>query len=166
MNTIIAGTDPYFIDMVCAEIIGMSYTEVTYLKVAEELGLITTGHREALKDLDLADFRRDLLKPDVPLLVKAMVLTSGQLFIAGPPDLLDEKLLNFNQDVPTLQAQAREQADAWQGHRGGLLWALSPTDGKKLAQYHLDAPPIFDGLAVADAKLFVVQQNGVVHCLE
>ena len=72
MNTIIAGTDPYFIDMVCAEIIGMSYTEVTYLKVAEELGLITTGHREALKDLDLADFRRDLLKPDVPLLVKAV----------------------------------------------------------------------------------------------
>lgn len=41
MDTIISGTDPYLIDMVCAELVGMDYREVTYLKVAEKLGIIT-----------------------------------------------------------------------------------------------------------------------------
>jgi uncharacterized protein (DUF362 family)/Pyruvate/2-oxoacid:ferredoxin oxidoreductase delta subunit len=64
MDTIIAGTDPYLIDMACAEMVGMPYREVTYLKVAEELGLITSDYKKALRDLDLGDFKRDLLKPD------------------------------------------------------------------------------------------------------
>jgi uncharacterized protein (DUF362 family)/ferredoxin len=72
MDTIIAGTDPYLIDMVCAELVGMPYKEVAYLKVAEELGMITSKHREALENLDLSDFKRDLLKPDVPLLVRVV----------------------------------------------------------------------------------------------
>lgn len=72
MDTVIAGTDPYFIDMVCAEMVGMPYRAVTYLKVAEALGLITSEHKEALKNLDLGDFRRNLLKPDVPFIVKVV----------------------------------------------------------------------------------------------
>jgi len=72
MDTIIAGTDPYFIDMICAEMVEMPYREVTYLKVAEELGLITSDHKRALGNLDLGDFRRNLLKPDVPLIVKVV----------------------------------------------------------------------------------------------
>lgn len=72
MDTIIGGTDPYFIDMICAELVGMSYREVTYLKVAEELGLITADYKEALRKLDLAHFKRDFLKPDVPLLARAV----------------------------------------------------------------------------------------------
>lgn len=72
MDTVIAGTDPYFIDMVCAEMVGMPYREVTYLKAAEELGLITSDHLQSLRGLDLGDFRRNLLKPDVPFIVKAV----------------------------------------------------------------------------------------------
>ena len=70
MDAVVAGTDPYFIDMVCAEMVGMPYMEVTYLKVAEELGFITEGHKDALKNLDLAPYRSDLLKPDVSFLLK------------------------------------------------------------------------------------------------
>lgn len=70
MDTIIAGTDPYLIDMVCAELVGMNYQEVTYLKVAEELGLITEEHKKMLKKIDIGTFKKDLLKPDVPLTVK------------------------------------------------------------------------------------------------
>jgi uncharacterized protein (DUF362 family)/Pyruvate/2-oxoacid:ferredoxin oxidoreductase delta subunit len=70
MDTIIAGTDPYLVDMVCAEMVGMPYSEVTYLKAAEEDGLVTPEHKEALKEIDLAPFKKDLLKPDVPLIVK------------------------------------------------------------------------------------------------
>jgi uncharacterized protein (DUF362 family)/ferredoxin len=70
MDTVVAGTDPLFVDMVCAEMVGMPYGEVTYLKAAEEFGLITEQHREALKGLDLNPFKRDLLKPHAPLMAK------------------------------------------------------------------------------------------------
>jgi ferredoxin len=56
--------------MVCAELVGMNYQEVTYLKVAEELGLITKEHKKMLKKIDIGTFKKDLLKPDVPLTVK------------------------------------------------------------------------------------------------
>jgi uncharacterized protein (DUF362 family)/ferredoxin len=72
MDTIVAGTDPYFIDMVCAELVGMPYTKVTYLKLAEELGLITPDHKEAFGNLDLTAFRTNLLKPDVGILLRAI----------------------------------------------------------------------------------------------
>ncbi len=72
MDTVIAGTDPYFIDMVCAEMVGMPYREVTYLKLAEALGLITSEYTKALRNLDLGDFRRNLLKPDVPFIVRVV----------------------------------------------------------------------------------------------
>jgi len=70
MDTIIAGTDPYFLDMVCTELVGMHFREIPYLKFAEQLGLITAEHREAIRNLDLTDFKRDLLKPHVPLLLR------------------------------------------------------------------------------------------------
>jgi len=72
MDAVVAGTDPYFIDMICAELVGMPYTDVTYLRVAEKLGLITADHKEALKGLDLTDFRKDLLKPAVPFVVQVV----------------------------------------------------------------------------------------------
>ena len=72
MDTIIAGTDPYLIDMVCAEIVCMNYKQVTYLKAAEEMGLITKKHKEALKRLDIETFKKDLLKPDVSLALKVV----------------------------------------------------------------------------------------------
>jgi len=70
MDTVIAGTDPYLIDMVCAELVGMDYRKVTYLKAAEEMGLITLKHKAALKKIDLGAFKKDLLKPDVPFTLK------------------------------------------------------------------------------------------------
>jgi len=70
MDTIIAGTDPYLLDMICAEVVGMPYNEVTYLRVAEEWGLITDNHKKALNEMDLTDFKKHLLRPDVPFLVR------------------------------------------------------------------------------------------------
>jgi uncharacterized protein (DUF362 family)/Pyruvate/2-oxoacid:ferredoxin oxidoreductase delta subunit len=70
MDTIIAGTDPYLIDMVCAEIVGMNYKQVTYLKAAEEMGLITKKHKDRLKKTDIGEFKKDLLKPNVSIPLK------------------------------------------------------------------------------------------------
>ena len=51
------------------------------------------------------------------------------------------------------------------GVQGGLLWVLSATDGKKLAECRLDAPPVFDGLAVARGRLYASTTDGKVRCL-
>jgi uncharacterized protein (DUF362 family)/NAD-dependent dihydropyrimidine dehydrogenase PreA subunit len=70
MDTIIAGTDPFLLDMVCAELVGIPFGEIPYLRIAEEMGSISAAHTAALKNLDLAEFKRDLLKPHVPLLLR------------------------------------------------------------------------------------------------
>ncbi|MFC1497608.1 PQQ-binding-like beta-propeller repeat protein [Verrucomicrobiota bacterium] len=48
----------------------------------------------------------------------------------------------------------------------GLLQIMSLKDGKKVKEYELAAPPVFDGMAVAGVKLFVSLQNGSVVCWE
>lgn len=77
MDTIIAGTDPYLIDMICAELMGMPYSQVTYLRVAEELGLVTENHKDVLRGVELSGFKKELLKPRPPLL--AQVVCSSHL---------------------------------------------------------------------------------------
>lgn len=46
-----------------------------------------------------------------------------------------------------------------------MLWAVSAADGKKQAEYTLAAPPVFDGMAAANGKLFLVTLDGKVSCL-
>ena len=84
----------------------------------------------------------------VPLRIRAMVATSETLFVAGAPDVLDPK------DI----------MGAFEGRKGASLWAVSKTDGKKLAEYKLDFPPVFDGLIAAGGQLFVVTIDGSIRC--
>jgi hypothetical protein len=46
----------------------------------------------------------------------------------------------------------------------GLLWMVSAADGKVLVEIPLDAPPTYDGLAVAGEKVYITLQNGTVMC--
>jgi hypothetical protein len=79
-----------------------------------------------------------------------MVLAGQRLLLAGPPDVIDE-------DDPY---------GAFEGRKGGLLWAVSTTDGKRLAQYQLDAAVVFDGLIAARERLFLTTTDGCVSCWE
>lgn len=100
----------------------------------------------------------------ISTLVRAMTLTPKTLFVAGLPDILDEQPLNFHRNDPELQAKAAAQADAWQGASGGTLMAIAPADGAVLARYQLGAVPTFDGMAVAEGRLYIVQEDGSVVC--
>jgi hypothetical protein len=86
---------------------------------------------------------------ELPVLARAMVLAGDQLILAGPPDI-------FGSDEP---------AAALAGTKGGLLCLLSTTDGEPAAQYRLDSPPVFDGMAVADKCLYMATLDGHVVCL-
>jgi len=102
---------------------------------------------------------------DVPVLVRAMVLADKTLFIAGPPDVVnEEQTLSTFGDFAT-QKQLARQAGALEGTEGTLLWAVSATDGKKLSEYKLDSIPVFDGMAAANGRLYLAMKNGQVLCL-
>ena len=101
---------------------------------------------------------------DLPLLVRAMVLAGQTLFVAGPPDLVDEQDAAARIAAPTIQAKLAEYSAALQGKRGALLLAVSTSDGKKLAEYRLDYPPTWDGMAAAQGQLFLTTVDGKVLC--
>jgi len=84
----------------------------------------------------------------VPLRIRAMVVTDSALFAAGPPDVLD----------------SNDPMASFDGRKGALLWAFSKKDGKKLAEYKLDFPPVFDGMIAAGGRLYVVTIDGSVRC--
>jgi len=84
----------------------------------------------------------------LPVRVTSMVLAGATLFAAGTPDTI-------------------ESADPWaayDGRRGAKLLALSPAEGKNLANYELDAAPIPDGLAAARGRLLVSTMDGRIMC--
>jgi outer membrane protein assembly factor BamB/uncharacterized membrane protein len=87
----------------------------------------------------------------VDLWVRAIALAGETLFLAGPPDVF---------------AGQEPDVAAYEGRRGGLLWAVASKDGKKLAEYKLDSPPVLDGLAIAGGRLYLSTQDGRVLCMD
>jgi len=84
----------------------------------------------------------------IPLTGKAMMLAGDVLFVAGTP-------VAFPKD---------DLAKAYEGRMGGVLWAVSAEDGRKLAEYKLDTPPVWDSLAAAHGRLILCTEDGRVRC--
>jgi hypothetical protein len=77
-----------------------------------------------------------------------MVVAGQTLFVAGTPDIVDP-------DAPW---------SAIEGRAGGVMWAISTADGKKLAEYRLESPPRFDGMAAANGRLYLSHTDGRLVC--
>lgn len=83
---------------------------------------------------------------EVPLNVRALVLSGKTLFAAGP------------------YGDAIRSMDAFEGKKGVRLTAAAVSDGQLLASYAIDALPVFDGLAAANGRLYLAMQDGSVAC--
>ncbi len=77
---------------------------------------------------------------------RAMVLTATTLFAAGP------------------LGKTHQQLDAFLGKRGVVLRAIATADGRTLAERKLDGPPVFDGMAAANGRLFLSCTDGTITC--
>jgi len=75
--------------------------------------------------------------------------TDKKLFVAGAPDVIDP--MN-----PTA---------TFEGRSGGKLCVLSGDRGAKLAELDLESPPVWNGMAAAEERLYLVLRNGLVTCL-
>ncbi len=85
----------------------------------------------------------------VPVLGRAMVLAGKTVWIAGPPDIFDTS----------------DPAATLHGEKGGRLVAVTPETGKTRSTHNLDAPPVFDGMAAANGRLYLATLDGHVLCL-
>jgi outer membrane protein assembly factor BamB/SAM-dependent methyltransferase len=83
----------------------------------------------------------------VPIYVRAMVLADKVLFAGGPP------------------IGRTSRSGEGKGGQTALLIAFSALDGAELARYQLDSPPVFDGMAAADGRLYLACENGQVVCM-
>ncbi len=77
-------------------------------------------------------------------------MAGGKLFAAGSPNVVDPQ----------------DPLAALEGRRAAKLWIVAADDGEKLAEYQLDAPPVFDGLIAAHGRLYVSTTDGHVVCLD
>lgn len=105
------------------------------------------------------------LSEQPPLLVRAIVLADKTLFVAGPPDVVDEKEAWGRFLEPDVRTNLDAQVAALDGDRGAALWAVNARDGSKLADLKLDAMPVFDGMIAVNGKLYLATTDGSVTCL-
>ena len=49
---------------------------------------------------------------------------------------------------------------SFEGRAGASLWVVSAADGRKMAEYPLDALPAFDGLIAAKGRLYLTTSTG------
>jgi len=109
----------------------------------------------------------------LPMLVRAMVLADRTLFIAGPPDVVDEEeafdFWSADPNDPGTDAnipyKLAEQDAALAGERGALLWAVCTADGNSIARHHIEALPVWDGMVAANGRIYLSLENGKVVCL-
>ena len=81
--------------------------------------------------------------------IRAMVKAGDTLFVAGPPDVLDSE----------------DPYAAFKAHNGAQIVTVSAVDGRKLAEYELESPPIFDGMIAANERLYISTRDGQLLCM-
>jgi outer membrane protein assembly factor BamB len=84
----------------------------------------------------------------VGIRITAMIRAGDTIFVAGSPDVVD----------------GEDPHAAWEGRLGGTLAAFAASDGKKLAEYELSAPPVWDGMAASRGQLYISLLDGTVVC--
>ena len=134
-------------------------------KIKIPQNVVNWKNRAKRPELDLSAVSRKWILEKPELIAKAMVLADQTLFVAGPPDVVDEEDIWGRTLEPEVQAKLHAQSAALEGSQGGLLWAVSAVDGGKLAEYKLESVPAFDGMAAADGRLYLSMKNGCILCM-
>ena len=86
---------------------------------------------------------------EIPVRVMAMVATADNLYAAGTPHVIDPN----------------DPWAAYEGKKGGRLRIVSKDTGQTLADHELESPPVWDGMAAANGRLYLATTGGSVLCM-
>ena len=92
--------------------------------------------------------KRNTWAERVRVRIRAMVVANGRLFVAGPPDVVDPG----------------DPLGAFEGRKGGVLYAIDAATGERLGEQTLPSPPVFNGAAAARGRLYLTQEDGSIAC--
>jgi outer membrane protein assembly factor BamB len=100
----------------------------------------------------------------VPVVTRAMAMAGKTVFLAGPPDLVDEEYAfeRMTKKDPAIQTELAEQDAALDGKRGAVMHAVNAETGETSDSVKLDKPPVWDGMAIARGAVFVSDVDGSV----
>lgn len=85
---------------------------------------------------------------DLPVRPRAMLKSGDHLFMGVMP-------VGISQNDPHA---------AYEGREGGKIWIAGAKNGRKVTEYELGAPVVWDGMAAAHGRLFMSTTNGSVVC--
>jgi outer membrane protein assembly factor BamB len=102
----------------------------------------------------------------VPVSTKALSMSGTNLIVAGPPDLANEENLfeRLTKKDPTVAKDIEEQEASLNGKRGALVKIINKSSGEVARDFSLDSPPVWDGVSVAQGRVFVVTADGKIRC--
>ncbi len=104
-------------------------------------------------------------KQDIPIYVRSMMLSGENLFIAGPPDIIDEEetFQKLTESDPEVQELLAAQ-DAVLNGDDGLLLSVNTATGEIENKIELGTLPTWDGMAGANGQLFLSTLDGKIIC--
>jgi outer membrane protein assembly factor BamB len=102
---------------------------------------------------------------DVSIYVRAMALAGSTLFIAGPPDIIDEEktFQQLSEKDPEVQKLLADQDAALESDQGRLL-SVNMHTGEVENEILMGTVPAWDAMAAASGSIFLSTLDGSVHC--
>lgn len=101
-----------------------------------------------------------------PVFARAMCMARDTVFVSGPPDMIDEEYAfeRMSQKDPAIYKDLAAQDAALEGKSGATVLTVSPTKGNITSDVKIESPPVWDGMAVAQGRLYVSSVDGKVTC--
>ena len=102
----------------------------------------------------------------VPVSTRGLSMSGTNLVVAGPPDLVNEEQIfkRLTEKDPTVQKELDEQDASLSGKRGALVKIFNKGDGQVTRDFTIDSPPVWDGVSVAQGRIFIVTEDGKIRC--
>jgi hypothetical protein len=88
--------------------------------------------------------------------VRAMALADDKIVVAGTSDILSTESMT--------RERIAQQASLLESNDEQYFRIHSKQDGSKLAEYRLDAKPVFDGMAIAHGCVFIATDADELVC--
>ncbi len=102
----------------------------------------------------------------VPIVARSMALAGKTVLVSGAPDTIDEEYAfeRLAAKDPAILQELNEQNEALEGRRGAKMWAVNTETGEQSTGLELTSPPVWDGITVAQGRVYVSTMDGRVQC--
>jgi hypothetical protein len=96
---------------------------------------------------------------------RAMAVAGDTVLVAGPPDFIDEEsaFQNLTKKDSAIGEKLLKQELALEDKSGGSVMTYS-TSGDLRKEIHLESSPVWDGMIVAQGRIYISSLDGKVRC--